>query len=226
MKNTHRLLNTETKILSETEGIVEYIASDQSLDSDGHIVSASGWVLDRFAKNAPFVDSHNYESLDRLVGAVQATRVEGKSLIATVKWAVDVPANTLAALGWAMTRAGYLKAVSVGFLPIKYASRFSSEPHEWVAALAAVGQPKDSPARLVFLQQRLIELSSCIVGANPAAVAKAYKSGALTDEQLNHFAEYQHENKSTGAFGEAPAPEQSMPPQSWFQRFEAACKRL
>jgi phage/plasmid-associated DNA primase len=40
-------------------------------------------------------------------------------LVETVKWAHDVPENRLAQLGYAMTKAGHLKAVSVGFIPTK-----------------------------------------------------------------------------------------------------------
>ncbi|HEY3853504.1 MAG TPA: hypothetical protein VGO67_03820 [Verrucomicrobiae bacterium] len=69
-----------------------------------------------FQKNAPFVDSHNYTSIDCLLGKVVDFRVKNRQLIETVKWAIDVPSNVLAIKGFAMMQAGYLKAVSVGFL--------------------------------------------------------------------------------------------------------------
>ena len=117
----HRSLSCETRILSEAEGLVEYVASDESLDSYNEIISAKGWRFSRFAKNAPFVDSHDYSSIDKLLGEVVAARVEGRALIERVRWAKDVEENHLARLGWKMTTGGFLKAVSVGFFPTKWA---------------------------------------------------------------------------------------------------------
>ena len=66
------------------------------------------------------MDSHDYSTIGKCLGKVIDFRVEGAQLIERVQWAIDVPENQLAQIGWKMTEAGYLKAVSVGFFPVKY----------------------------------------------------------------------------------------------------------
>lgn len=179
----HRSLACETRILSEAEGLVEYIASDESLDSYSEIISAKGWRFSRFAKNAPFVDSHDYYSIDKLLGKVTSARVEGRALVETVQWAKDVEENALARLGWKMTLGGFLKAVSVGFFPTKWARNGGDG---WNEAQAAIGlKPEDAKnVRAIYLEQEQIELSACIIGANPNALAKSFAEGCIKDADL------------------------------------------
>ena len=42
--------------------------------------------------------------------------------------------------------------------------------------------------RAVYLEQEQIELSQCVIGANPNALARAYKAGCLTEEDLDDLA--------------------------------------
>ena len=41
-----------------------------------------------------------------------------------------------------------------------------------------------SDVRCIYIEQEQIELSLCVIGANPNAVAKAYKAGVMTDAEL------------------------------------------
>ena len=179
----HRSLSCETRILSEADGLVEYIASDESLDSYSEIISAKGWRFSRFQKNAPFVDSHDYWSIDKLLGRVTAARVEGRALVETVQWAKDVEENALARLGWKMTLGGFLKAVSVGFFPTKWARNGGDG---FQAACAEIGlKPENAKdVRAIYLEQEQIELSACIIGANPNALAKSFAEGCIGDADL------------------------------------------
>lgn len=176
-------MHVEAKILSEAEGLVEYVASNEALDSYNEVVAVKGWRFNRFAKNAPFVDSHDYYSLDKLLGQVTAARIEGRDLIERVQWAKDVEENKLARLGWKMTLGGFLKAVSVGFQPVRMV-RNGGEG--WNAALAEIGRkPEDgSQISYIYLEQEQIELSACIIGANPEALAKSYGAGCIGDADL------------------------------------------
>ena len=118
-----RTIHPEVRVIDAKAGVVEYIASDESIDCHREIIKAAGWRFDNFRKNAPFVDSHNYDSIECLLGRVTDFRVEGRQLIERVQWAVDVAEQPLARLGFNMTQAGYLKAVSVGFFPVKEVSK-------------------------------------------------------------------------------------------------------
>jgi hypothetical protein len=188
MSLLRRTIHPVTRIVDASKGIVDYIASDETLDSYHEVIRASGWRFTNFQKNAPFVDSHDYQTIERMLGRVLEFRVEGRKLIERVKWAIDVPENKLAALGWKMTEAGYLKAVSVGFSPVRYLTNLDGQDSrfaaEWEQQLKDLGLSKDSGIRTIYLEQEQIELSACVIGANPNAVAKAYKAGVLNDDDL------------------------------------------
>lgn len=191
MKPTIRTLHPEVRVLDEKKGLVEYVASDESLDSYREIIRAAGWRFTHFQKNAPFVDSHDYGSIDKLVGKVTDFEVKGKKLIEVVQWAIDVPGNVLAQRGFAMTQAGYLKAVSVGFYPVKAASRWDVDRTGYDQQLAELGLTALADAqkpRTIYTEHEQVELSAVILGANPNALAKAYKAGILDDAALEDFA--------------------------------------
>src|SRR5580704_10871364 len=99
MKPLRRTLHPEIRVVDAARGTVEYIASDETLDSYQEAISARGWQFNRFQKNAPFVDSHNYESIDCLLGKVIDQKIVKRQLVETVQWAIDVPENFLAQKG-------------------------------------------------------------------------------------------------------------------------------
>lgn len=188
MKDTNpttlrRAFDVVPKIISEAEGIVDYVASNETLDCYQEVVAVAGWRFTRFAKNAPFVDSHDYYSIDKLLGRVQRGWTEGKNLIERVQWAKDVEENKLAQLGWKMTLGGFLKAVSVGFFPLRYVRNGGDG---WTQALQSIGvKPEEGKAiSYIYLEQEQIELSACIIGANPDALAKSFAEGCVKDADL------------------------------------------
>ena len=63
MKPTIRTIHPEVRVIDASRGIVDYIASDESLDSYREAIKAAGWKFTRFAKNSPFVDSHDYSTI-------------------------------------------------------------------------------------------------------------------------------------------------------------------
>lgn len=205
-----RPLTTEVRIVSEKDGTVEYVASDETLDSYREVIRASGWRFDQFQKNAPFVDSHNYYSIDRLLGKVVDFRVEKKQLVERVQWAKDQP-GTLAEWGWKMVVGGFLKAVSVGFWPVRAVSKWDADPVAFLQQMQELGLREESGVRTIYLEQQQVELSACIIGANPNALARAYKAGCLSDEDLENFsakvAQQRSSNNASEAHGPASAPE-------------------
>jgi len=211
------------KLLDEQAGILEYIASDQTIDHTREVVKADGWLFDYMEKNGPFVDSHRTGTIDNLVGKVLGARVENNQLIETVQWAIDVEANRLAQLGFAMTKAGYLKGVSVGFKPVMLTTRLAPDdwPSDdwcnakvayagtrtgkavWDAQVKALGLGPDAPVDTIYIQQQQLELSACIVPCNPNAVAKsffqAYKAGVMTDGDLEMISKKMAESATADA---------------------------
>jgi len=183
-----RTIHPEVRVIDSKTGLCEYVASDESIDSYREVIRANGWRFNRFQKNAPFVDSHDYGTLEKLLGKVVDFAVKGKQLVETVQWAIDVADNKLAQLGFKMTEAGYLKAVSVGFMPTKYLTKWDAQDArlrgEWLMQLQDLGLSEENAPRAIFIEQEQVELSACIIGANANALAKSYKAGFLDDELL------------------------------------------
>ena len=187
MKAIIRTIHPEIKVLDEKQGLVEYIASDETLDHYREIIRADGWRFDFFSKNSPFLDSHQGDTITRLLGKVVDFRIENRKLIETVQWAVDVEDNKLAALGFRMTKAGYLKAVSVGFFPVRTVNKWDNGGQAMAIAANELGLSADIAAKVgtIYLEQQQVELSACVIGANPSALAKAYKAGDVDDADLD-----------------------------------------
>jgi len=177
-----RTLHTEVKIIDAAKGICDYVASDETIDSYKEVIRADGWRFNMFAKNAPLVDSHNYSTVENLVGKVIDFRVTGRQLVERVQFAIDVAENQLARIAWKMTEAGYLKAVSVGFWPVEYVCPGQSG---WKEQCAELRLSEDNGVRTIYTEQEQVELSVCIIGANPNALAKAYKADAISEEDID-----------------------------------------
>jgi hypothetical protein len=224
---TRRVIHPEIKILDAKKGLCQYIASDESLDSYNEIIRASGWRFDQFQKNAPFVDSHDYSDISKLLGKVIDYKLDGKQLVETVQWAIDVPENSLAALGWKMTQGGYLKAVSVGFWPTKMVSKWDQDPNPFnIECLDLKVDPKT--VRCIYTEQQQVELSACIIGANPNALAKALKDGHVTETEVMRLFQNPADKTDSPAHAPGRAAESSTSrARRWFlEELTQAMKRL
>lgn len=178
-KPISKSLHPQIKVLDEARGIVEYVASDETLDSYNEVIRAAGWKFDaRFTRNPVFVNSHSYWDIDDVLGRVLEWRMEGGKLVETVQWAIDVEENAMARLGFQMTAKGYLKAVSVGFIPVKQVYRNDDE-FTAVANEMKLTQEVRDKVRRIYYEQEQIELSACVIGANPSALAKAIEAKAV-----------------------------------------------
>ena len=209
MEPLRRQIHPEVRILDEERGLARYIASDESIDSYREVVRAKGWRFDLFKKNSPFVDSHNYETIENLVGKVTAFHVEGSKLIVEVQWAIDAPDNRLARLGWQMTKAGYLKAVSVGFRPVKYVT--PNDGNAYSQQLKELGFDFSTQPKVIYTEQQLLELSSVIIGANGNALLEAHKAGAIKDADVELLRQRGAKSVFQIPFPDVPStPEPSM----------------
>lgn len=189
MTTIRREITFQTRVLDAKQGMVRYTASDESLDSYREIIRARGWRFNYAKGGMPLVDSHDYSTIRNQVGSVVNMFVEdGKALVNDARWAIDVPENTLAQLGWKMTAAGYLNRVSVGFHPIKMVAAYDGNPAAYNAEIAALGlADAEHKPRAIYLEQEQVELSVVVLGANYNAIARAYKAGVLADPDLDYF---------------------------------------
>lgn len=145
-------LAVETKA-AEGERALEFVISTPSVDRMGDTIAVDGWKLDSYKQNPVVLWAHDGTTLP----IARATNIwtEGGSLRARAEFA---PAE-LSPLGDKVLRyyqAGFLNAVSVGFMPLK-----------WDFA-----KSKDRPFGLDFQEQELLEFSAVSVPANGEALAQ------------------------------------------------------
>jgi HK97 family phage prohead protease len=163
-------LRCEVKQLGD-EPIMDFIASDETLDRYNEVIKVDGWQLDNFRKNPVIPDSHDYSSISRILGRAKSVSVADGKLMNRVEFCLDNPMGNLA---FKMARGGFLKSQSVGFIPL-----------EWVN-----GNAPDKPDR-TYTKAELLEISLVVVPANPAAtIGLALKSGAIDRSDLSNLSDF------------------------------------
>ena len=185
-----RTIHPVVCVLDEKNFIAEFTASDETIDLTNEVIRAAGWRFNLAKKNFPFVNSHDYSDIRNMIGRVVDFGVVAGKLMNTVQYACDVAENQLAKFAWKMTVAKYLPAVSVGCVPLLMATRWDSDKKLYNAQRAELKLARDVMPDVIYIEQEQIELSQCIIGANPNAIAqieKAYQAGILNDSDITHF---------------------------------------
>jgi HK97 family phage prohead protease len=147
-----------------SDGGLDFVLSDETVDRYGDIVEASGWVLTNFRKNPIALFGH---SSAFPIGKWTNIRIEGGKLIARLQLAARGTSARIDEL-ISLVEQGILRAVSVGFRPLE------SEP---------IDEKKPYGSRR-FKKQELLECSLVSVPANPSALQLA-KSLNISDETLS-----------------------------------------
>jgi HK97 family phage prohead protease len=151
--------------ISEDERTATFVASDETVDRYGDIVSVNGWDLKNFRRNPMFLWMH---SQYQPIGTVKKIGVEGDKLLATVKF-FDAGDSKTADDLWKLVKKRKLRAVSVGFT-VK-----SDDDIE------AIRDENERVTGFRFLRQELLELSLVSVPANPNALQVARSLGLPDD---------------------------------------------
>jgi uncharacterized protein len=96
---------------------IRFTISNESIDSDGDVISSKGWDLAQFKRNNIVLWQHDRNALP--VGKVVDIGVEGNALKATVEFP-EATINDHADKVFQLLKQGYLSACSVGFMPTDY----------------------------------------------------------------------------------------------------------
>ena len=147
----------------EVKGMT-FVLSDQSVDRMGDIIMADGWKLSNFKRNPIALGFHRN---DFIVGTWKDVRIENSELRGRLELAPEGTSPRVDEIR-RLVDAGILRAVSVGFRPLKHEPLDAEEP--W------------SGAR--FLEQELVECSLVSVPANANAIAVA-KSLQISPETMD-----------------------------------------
>lgn len=135
-------------------------------DRHGDIVEQE-WDLRFFKKNNVFLDSHNYDSIEHILGRVEKPSAKNKNLEGDVVYCDDNPKGLLA---HKMTDGDFLHAVSVGFIPKEFDDKGRILKSE-LLELSAVSVPAN-PEALFEKKQKDIEKKQEDAGAKPQVDAK------------------------------------------------------
>ncbi len=125
-------------------GTLDFIASTATLDRYHEVIEPSGWRLESYRRNPVFQNAHNYGDILFTLGKALVTegRMVGGSaaLCQRIQFATEV--NPVARIAYGLYRGGFLKAVSVGFVPLKWedgeGNRGASERGAWDVPKAEV----------------------------------------------------------------------------------------
>lgn len=130
-----------------------FVASTDTPDRYGDVVESSGWDLRAFKKNPIALFQHNSA---QPIGTWEDVRVEEGKLVARLA-IVKAGVSTIADMVRGMLEERVLRAVSVGFRPLKVEPMRDDE-----------GKPTGG---LRFIKQELLEISVVSVPANPQALS-------------------------------------------------------
>lgn len=157
--------------IDESARIVEFIASDETVDSYGDVIVAENWNLDRFKSNPVLLWGH--QTSQPPIGSVPRVWVDGTKLMARAQFLAE-GVNDFADKVWRIVVAGALRAVSVGFWPTTPPVEILNDKGEWTGGYKWIGQ-------------ELMELSVVCVPANPNALIAEARAAGMTPEQLKRW---------------------------------------
>ena len=168
--------------------IMDFIASDSSVDRYNEVIDQAGWELDNFRANPVIPDCHDYSSIAKILGRAQSVSVVEGQLVNRVEFCVDNPMGLLA---FKMAKGGFIKSQSVGFIPL-----------EWTN-----GQGADKPDR-TYTKAELLEISLVVVPANPGATIGNQIKSVLNVGERRDLVEFlkqfcSEENPKPGTTGSA-----------------------
>jgi HK97 family phage prohead protease len=163
----------KTFLAKAEDNPLEYIMSDATVDRMGDVIEPDGWKLSNFKKNPVAFFGHDTRFI---VGGWKSVRVENGALRGQLEL-MDPVSDRLREIAGAV-KAGILRAVSVGFRPVK------SEPIE--------GSKRGG---MRFLEQELVECSLVGVPANPNAVQVAKSLNLSTGTMSMIFGKHANEDR-------------------------------
>ena len=140
-----------------------FVLSAETPDRVNDVVVQRGWHLENFLQNPVALLSH--QQSDMPVGIWKNLRVQGDALLGDLQLAAK-GTSRMADLARGLIEQGILRAVSVGFKPLK------AEPIK--------------PRGMKYLEAELLEVSLVSVPAHPRAVMVA-KSMGITDQEMKLF---------------------------------------
>lgn len=147
------------RVIDEAKRTIDFIISTERVDRYGDVVTLSGWDLKEYKRNPVVLFGHQNRA-PPIGKAIKVTR-DGDALRAIAQFMTD-DMNPFADSIFKMYQQKFLKATSVGFMPINY------EP---------ITDDKGNFQGYKFTKQELLEFSCVPIPANPDALVDAKAKG-------------------------------------------------
>ena len=144
-----------TQVEESNDRVLNFVISNETVDSYNDVVKADGWDLSRYEKNPVVLWAH--DSRQPPVAKASSIGVAGKNLVASAEFA-DAETYAFADTVYRLLKGKFLRATSVGFFP-----------REWTYDEERGGYN--------LIKNELFEFSIVPVPANPEALQMALKSG-------------------------------------------------
>lgn len=168
-----------------------WVFSDEKPDRAGDIILQNGWQLDNYKRNPVILWGHAMgldSEADVPIGRAENVRIEGTKLVGEIVFAVAE--SERAARLYKLASAGFVKAGSVGFRPLKV-NHIADENERSKLGLGRFG--------VVFEKSELLEFSLCAVPCNAGALQQSLKSGDLNEADLDILSKLPTERDSVNA---------------------------
>ena len=156
--------------------VFQFVASSDGVKRDGNRIDNKGWEFENFSKNPVFLWCHDYSSLP--IGRHvdwKVEKVNGKHVLKVWSEFCEESMNPFAEKVRLMYEKGYLRAGSVGWIPLEAKSRLD-ESGEFEG--------------YDFTRSELLEFSAVPVPADPDAIVQAYSRGVLSVDDLDMIVKY------------------------------------
>lgn len=177
----------DNKSINTEKRTADFVITTDGVDRDGDIMDPMGMDTTHYEKNPTVLTFHNYNSFP--VGKVINIKKTKKNVRATVEF---VPAGVLpeADISWKLVELGFLKTVSIGFLP-------NYDTIERPENMKRNGQR----VYRIIRNYELMELSLVPVPSNRDALAikEAAKDGKLSEKDMDFLKSSDFLNKKTDA---------------------------
>ena len=156
----HKAFASEVKVLDDQDRTATFTITTESEDRDRDTIAVDGWRLENFRKNPVVLWAHDSRSLP--VGKAVDLAIYEHKLTSTTRF-TSAEEYEFGHTVWKLVKGGYLNAVSVGFIPLKWAYN-DNRRGPWGPAVD-------------FLEQELLEYSVVPIPANPEALIEARSAG-------------------------------------------------
>lgn len=155
-----RLAVADPEIAADSRKI-RFVFSDGTIDRAGDSIDPKGWEVESFLANPVALWSH--DSFSPPIGRASNVGPSGNRLMGDIEF-MSADVSPFADSIYRMVKGGFVKAVSVGFIPLEYSFVNNNE----------------RPFGIDFTKQELLEISVCPVPCNPNALQEAKAQGIDT----------------------------------------------